>query len=91
MHKYPRLLKLLKTQSLFLFGARNTGKSTLVQDIYANSGITLDLLNKKTKARLARNPDELYKIVMGCCHGKLHYKIIFVTDFGLVPAKGRPF
>lgn len=31
MRKYPRLLNLPKQQSIFLFGARNTGKSALLQ------------------------------------------------------------
>jgi uncharacterized protein len=62
--KFPRSLKLPNKHSIFLFGARNTGKSTLVKETYANSSIIIDLLKKSTEARLARNPDELYAIVM---------------------------
>lgn len=65
MKKYPRLLNLPKQQSLFLFGARNTGKSTLVKEAYADSCIIFDLLKKKMEARFLRNPDDLYDIVMG--------------------------
>jgi len=61
--KFPRLLKLPLDHSLFLFGARNTGKSTLVKEVYANSSIVIDLLKKKTEARFSQNPDELYDIV----------------------------
>ena len=64
MVKFPRLLRLPTEHSLFLFGARNTGKSTLVQALYAECSITLDLLNKKTEARLWRNPDELMDMVL---------------------------
>jgi uncharacterized protein len=62
--KFPRLLKLPKEHSLFLFGARNTGKSTLVKEVYADSSIIIDLLKKNTEARFARNPDALHEIVM---------------------------
>src|SRR5262245_54178364 len=62
--KFPRLLKLPIDHSIFLFGARNTGKSTLVKEVYANSSVVIDLLKKKTEARFSRNPDELYDIVV---------------------------
>jgi predicted AAA+ superfamily ATPase len=63
-NKFHRLLKLPQEHSLFLFGARNTGKSTLVKEVYADSSIIIDLLKKKTEARFARNPDALHEIVM---------------------------
>jgi predicted AAA+ superfamily ATPase len=62
--QFHRSLNLPNNHSLFLFGARNTGKSTLVKETYANSSIIIDLLKKSTEARFARNPDELYAIVM---------------------------
>jgi predicted AAA+ superfamily ATPase len=63
--KFLRLLKLPKERSLFLFGARNTGKSTLVKELYAENSIIIDLLKKATEARFSRNPDELFEIVKG--------------------------
>ncbi len=63
--KFPRSLKLPEHYSCFLFGARNTGKSTFVKEVYADSSIIIDLLKKKTEARFSRNPDELHDIVMG--------------------------
>lgn len=63
--KFPRLLKLPNKHSIFLFGARNTGKSTLVKEVYADSSIIIDLLKQKTEARFSRHPDELYDIVKG--------------------------
>jgi predicted AAA+ superfamily ATPase len=33
---FPRLLKLPNEHSLFLFGARNTGKSTSIKEMYAD-------------------------------------------------------
>jgi predicted AAA+ superfamily ATPase len=50
--KFPRLLKLPNQRSFFLFGARNTGKSTLIRERYAQSSLFID-------------PDELHEIVMG--------------------------
>ncbi len=62
--RFPRLLKLPKEHSIFLFGARNTGKSTLVKEVYADSSIIIDLLKSETEARFSRRPDELYDIVI---------------------------
>jgi predicted AAA+ superfamily ATPase len=63
--KFPRLLKLPNQRSFFLFGARNTGKSTLIRERYAQSSLFIDLLTKAIEARFSRNPDELHEIVMG--------------------------
>ena len=83
MKKYPRLLTLPKDHSLFLFGARNTGKSTLVKEIYGDSCLTLDLLKKKTEARFLRNPDELYDIVMGLSDEITH---VIIDEVQKIPA-----
>ena len=70
--KFPRLLNLPDEQSIFLFGARNTGKSTLIKEVYADHSILIDLLKKKTDARFLRNPDELFDIVMGLPEATTH-------------------
>lgn len=61
---YPRLLKLPKKHSLFLFGPRNTGKSTLIE---AQFPIThtqrFDLLDTALQAKFLENPEELFHIV----------------------------
>ena len=63
-YRFPRLLKLPKNHSLFLFGARNTGKSTLVKVSYDEKTILyIDLLKKASEARFSRDPDELYQVV----------------------------
>jgi predicted AAA+ superfamily ATPase len=60
----PRLLKLPLHHSLFLFGARGTGKSTLLQKLFPDSHtLRLDLLDIETEERLARRPRELVDIV----------------------------
>ncbi len=62
---YPRVLSLPRDKSFFLFGARNTGKSTLISTQFkAQSMLMIDLLKKETEACLLRRPDELFDIVM---------------------------
>ncbi len=59
-----RLLELPKNHHFFLFGARNTGKSTLIEQLYPpESTLTIDLLDSTEEDRFARNPNELSQIV----------------------------
>lgn len=59
-----RLIKLLESQNLLIFGARGTGKSTLLQQRFPASSVKrLDLLEAETEIRLTQNPDELRNIV----------------------------
>jgi uncharacterized protein len=54
---YKRLLKLTKSRSFFLFGARNTGKSTLVRHEFdQNTCLWIDLLDPLVESKYARNP-----------------------------------
>ena len=63
---YTRLLKLPKNKSFFLFGARNTGKSTLIEEQFSlDHSIWFDLLNTKIAEKFAMNPEELFDIVNG--------------------------
>lgn len=60
----PRLLKLPQKQSFFLFGPRNTGKSTLINASFDSSNsIMFDLLIPSVEDRLARDLSELERIV----------------------------
>lgn len=70
---YKRLLKLATTRSFFLFGARSTGKSTLLEEIFPEDGVFwLDLLDSEQYKRFSQNPSDLYRIVMAlpdtCTH-----------------------
>lgn len=59
-----RTLHLSKNQSLFLFGARGTGKSTLThQQFNADTCLWIDLLDPTQEERFARHPAELIAIV----------------------------
>ena len=59
-----RLVKLPLKQSLFLFGPRNTGKSTLVKYRYGSDfSLRIDLLLPSEEAKFNRDPEELIAIV----------------------------
>jgi predicted AAA+ superfamily ATPase len=60
---FPRLLALPKNRSYFLFGARNTGKSTLVDLQHHENSLRIDLLNSDEETRFIRDPIELQRIV----------------------------
>lgn len=62
---FPRLLKVSKKRSFFLFGARNTGKSTFLKTIF-NKENTLwcDLLDPDEEDRFSRKPNTLYELAM---------------------------
>jgi uncharacterized protein len=60
-----RLLNPLTSQSFFLFGARGTGKTSLVKSQFleknSNEALYIDLLNLETEAKYQLNPESLYK------------------------------
>ena len=59
-----RLLTLPKSHSFFLFGARNTGKSTLIREQFpVNSTFLVDLLDIEEEARYQDNPADFYHVV----------------------------
>lgn len=60
----PRLLQLPTNRSYFLFGPRNTGKSTLINKLYTpQNSLIFNLLDSNLEDRFARNPAELSNIV----------------------------
>lgn len=60
-----RLLKLILSYSFFLFGARNTGKSTLLRQTFNSQNcFWIDLLDPNQEEIFARNPSELRAIVL---------------------------
>jgi uncharacterized protein len=56
---FKRLCKPLKSNSFFLFGARGTGKSTLLTQIMPKGSHYIDLLEEETFDRLVRKPQLL--------------------------------
>jgi predicted AAA+ superfamily ATPase len=60
----PRLLRLPKNRSFFLFGARSTGKSTLLAQRFSKvKTLWIDLLDPLEEDRFARNPNLLKELV----------------------------
>lgn len=63
---YPRLLNPLLSNSFFLFGARGTGKSTLLEKTFTqDEALVIDLLKPEFLALLQANPGELERILAG--------------------------
>ncbi len=61
---FKRIVKYSKSRSFFLFGARATGKSTLLRSLFTeDSSLYIDLLDPVIDDRLANNPAELISII----------------------------
>lgn len=59
---FARTCKIPKNNSFFLFGARGTGKTSLLRDqIIGNNLLWLDLLDRRIEDRYALTPDLLYE------------------------------
>lgn len=57
-----RILNPSKTQSFFLFGARGTGKSTLIQHMnFLKNALSFDLLNPDVEEELTLRPQTLFE------------------------------
>src|SRR3990167_2780169 len=81
----PRLLSLTKDYSLFLFGARGVGKSTLVTKTYnigTDESCYLNLLDTTIEDRFARNPIELAELVDALPE---HEKYVIIDEIQKVP------
>lgn len=60
---FPRLLEVSKKRSFFLFGARNTGKSTFLKGKFESENtLWCDLLNPDEEERFSRKPNTLYEM-----------------------------
>ncbi len=61
---FDRIQQLNKNNSLFLFGARGTGKTTLLKRLYSGDDtLWIDLLKDFDEELYGRSPDELSKIL----------------------------
>jgi predicted AAA+ superfamily ATPase len=71
-----RLLELPKDYSFFLFGARGTGKSTLLKASFAaDNTLFINLLNPSEEIRFLRNPEELRQVVLALSP-EIHFIVI---------------
>ncbi|MBX7145381.1 MAG: ATP-binding protein [Oligoflexia bacterium] len=55
-----RLANILTKQSFFLFGARGTGKTSLVKERFSDGTYYIDLLNLELEAKYQLNPESLF-------------------------------
>ncbi len=73
---FNRLLRLPTEQSFFLFGARSTGKSTLLSTLFSSStSLWIDLLNPAEEDRFTHDPSELEQLVLAT-HESITHVII---------------
>ena len=81
---FPRLLKLPKHHHAFLFGARNTGKSTLLSTIFNTSeAFYFDLLDLDLEYQLQGRPNGFYEMVKAL---PSHYRYILIDEIQKIPA-----
>ena len=68
---YKRLVKISEKHSFFLFGARGTGKSSLIKKIFnQDQALFIDLLQPAEFDILNRDPDELTRRIEGLRDGQ---------------------
>ena len=79
LSRYPQLNKELET-SIFLFGARQTGKSTLLRTQFP-SAIFIDLLDSELRMRFQRRPSLLYEML----REKKQGSIVVIDEIPEVP------
>ncbi len=73
MQYIPRYLDLLKNHHAFLFGARNTGKSTFLKHIFdLQSCFWIDLLDLNKEEQYARDPMQLQREVLALAPSITH-------------------
>ena len=75
-----RFLRLSSDHSFFLFGARGTGKSTLIHNIFQKNSYVFDLLDPELEDRLSKNPGELKQIIEA-----ISSKYIIIDEIQKVP------
>ena len=73
---FRRIQKLSESEHLFLFGARGTGKTTLLKELFSSEdSLWIDLLSEHDEERFGRNPDELSKAL-----SQKQYKRVIIDE-----------
>ncbi len=81
---YPRSLNIWKKRSFFLFGARATGKSTLLEVLFSpQEAFVVDLLDPRLFEQLQAYPNELEPLIRPAIKSK---KVIVIDEVQRVPA-----
>ncbi|MDR2585349.1 MAG: ATP-binding protein [Prevotellaceae bacterium] len=63
MYNRKQIFTGAENESIFLWGARQTGKSTLLKTLFSNA-LTFDLLLSRVYNNLVKNPDDLRELVL---------------------------
>lgn len=80
----PRLLQLPTERSILLFGARNTGKSTLIERFYEPLGsFYFDLLDQDLERQLEARPNALYDMVKAL---PIRQRYVLIDEIQKIPA-----
>jgi predicted AAA+ superfamily ATPase len=77
-----RLINLSKTNSFFLFGARGTGKTSLLKALFKENMVYIDLLNLDTEAAYQLDPEQLYRELSAL---STNVKFIIIDEIQKVP------
>ena len=81
---WQRKINFLKNRSFFLFGARNTGKSTLLKQFFTpDHTLWLDLLDPLEEAQFSNNPNQLKALVAALPVSMTH---VVIDEIQKVPA-----
>ncbi len=73
---FLRFIQLTENNSFFLFGARGTGKTTLLKSLpWLKNALVINLLQAADENRFARNPDALTAIVKALPQSQTHVVI----------------
>ena len=76
-----RLPKLSRRRSFFLFGARGTGKTTLISKRYQSQNtLWIDLLSYEAEEKFSQNPDELIFIL-----NQKKYNTVVIDEIQKIP------
>ena len=81
---YKRICKPLQSNSFFLFGARGTGKTTLLQQIFDGPRVMrIDLLDPSEESAFALHPNLLRERIKACKVVPTH---VVIDEVQKVPA-----
>ena len=61
---FPRSINIVKTKSCFLFGPRQTGKSTYVKDLLKKEDLYIDLLPQGNFLNYAKKPGRMREVIL---------------------------
>ena len=79
MYHRKQVLTESENESLFLWGARQTGKSTLLKELFPDA-LWFDLLLSDVYERLLRNPSLLRETI-----SEGQYKVIIIDEIQRIP------